>query len=179
MKMKIKALAIALALSVMMLGCGTAAALLQRMMQHPHFPWNLWINIATSIFNQDMETGVQYIVYKEYSHGGYSWFGMVPRYNADGLAVCGGLNVEMMMTVLLCASLVWALILVLPGPSAGPAAAAKQGERNEKMDKSKEKEKLMDLIVDAKRADPGNRELHRVAGSLFAGSWGSLYRHAE
>ena len=61
---------------------------------------------------------------------------------------------ETMMTVLLCASLAWALILVCLTPSAGPAAAAKQRERNEKMDKAKEKETLMDLIVDAKRADP-------------------------
>lgn len=61
---------------------------------------------------------------------------------------------ETMMTALLCASLAWALILACLDPSAGPAAAAKQTERSERMDKSKEKEKLMDLIVDAKRADP-------------------------
>ena len=68
MKMKIKALAIALALSVMLLGCG-------------YSDFDIY---------QDMETGVQYIVYKEYSHGGYSWFGMVPRYNADGTLYQGG-----------------------------------------------------------------------------------------
>lgn len=90
MKMKIKALAIALALSVMLLGCGTAAAATAENDATPAFSMEFVDKYSDFDIYQDMETGVQYIVYKEYSHGGYSWFGMVPRYNADGSLYVGG-----------------------------------------------------------------------------------------
>ena len=82
--MRIKTLAIALAASVMLLGCGTAAAATAENDATPAFFMEFVDKYRDFDIYQDMETGVQYIVYKEYSHGGYSWFGMVPRYNADG-----------------------------------------------------------------------------------------------
>lgn len=84
MKMKIKALVIALALSVMLLSCGTAAAAITETNTMPAFSVKFVDEYGRFSIYQDMETGVQYLVYHEYSRGGYSWFGMTPRYNADG-----------------------------------------------------------------------------------------------
>lgn len=83
--MKFKILALALALSSMLLGCRAAAVATTQ--NHPDsvFSMELVDDCGSFSVYQDMETGVQYIVYDEWKVLGNRWiFGIVPRYNADG-----------------------------------------------------------------------------------------------
>lgn len=88
--MKIKIPAVVAAASVLLLGCGTSAAATAENDAAPTFSMEFVSKYSDFSIYQDVETGVQYIIYNEYSRGGYSWFGMVPRYNADGTLYVGG-----------------------------------------------------------------------------------------
>ena len=81
--MKIKALAIALALSVMLLGCGTAAAAESQSKSAERM--ELVYSSGEMCIYQDMNTGVQYLVFDGYKQGG-----ICPLYNADGSLYVGG-----------------------------------------------------------------------------------------
>lgn len=89
--MKIKALFIALAVSIILFGCGTAASATTEVDTTPLFSMEFVDKYGDFSIYQDMETGVQYIVYYEWKALGDCWtFGIVPRYNADGTMYVGG-----------------------------------------------------------------------------------------
>ena len=91
MKMKIRIAVATLALATVFFGCsqqieasGARETPEERFrMEHVASDWNFDVYL-------DLETGVQYIVYEDYGIGGHTWFGIVPRYNADGSLYVGG-----------------------------------------------------------------------------------------
>lgn len=88
--MKRKKMIVLAALILALAGCGTAAAAIEDHSQtETEFKMVKIDNSRNFELYQDRETGVQYIVYSDYSRGGFSWFGIVPRYNADGTLYCG------------------------------------------------------------------------------------------
>lgn len=86
--MKRKKMIALAALILALAGCGTAAAASEDNSQ-TEFKMVKIDNSRNFELYQDRETGVQYIVYLDHSRGGFSWFGIVPRYNADGTLYCG------------------------------------------------------------------------------------------
>lgn len=77
--MKIKALVIALATSVMLLGCGTAAAAESQSTAAERMTLVYSSRDGQMLIYQDMNTGVQYLVFDGYKQGG-----VCPLYNANG-----------------------------------------------------------------------------------------------
>lgn len=88
--MKYKKMIALAALIIALVGCGPAAAASEDNSQtETEFKMVKIDNSRNFELYQDRETGVQYIVYLDHSRGGFSWFGIVPRYNADGTLYCG------------------------------------------------------------------------------------------
>ena len=84
--MRIKKVLTVVAAALMLCCCGSASANASAVKRAEQESFYMGLVESDGYFSvyQDSETGVQYIVYEDYNHGGYSWFGIVPRYNADG-----------------------------------------------------------------------------------------------
>ena len=84
--MKLKNMAALAALILALCGCGTASAASS---QNEGFKMDAVAFDGDFDVYQDSETGVQYIVYREWNNRSATFCAMTPRYNADGTLYCG------------------------------------------------------------------------------------------
>ena len=81
--MKAKKMIVVAALFLALCGCGTSAAASEQDSWDNDFQMERIADEGSFEVYQDQETGVQYIVFW------HNYFGITPRYNADGSLYCG------------------------------------------------------------------------------------------
>lgn len=86
--MKTKKTIAIIALVVALLGCGPAASVGAQSTQNNEFKMELVAFDGDFDVYQDRETGVQYIVYREWKNAYATFCAMTPRYNSDGTLYC-------------------------------------------------------------------------------------------
>lgn len=86
--MKTKKTIAIIALVVALFGCGPAASVGAQSAQNNEFEMELVAFDGDFDVYQDRETGVQYIVYREWTNAYATFCAMTPRYNSDGTLYC-------------------------------------------------------------------------------------------
>ena len=86
--MKTKKTIAIIALVVALFGCGPAASAGAQSTQNNEFKMELVAFDGDFDVYQDRETGVQYIVYREWKNASATFCAMTPRYNSDGTLYC-------------------------------------------------------------------------------------------
>ena len=86
--MKAKKMISVAALFFTLCGCGTASAVGAQRTQNEGFKMEAVAHDGNFDVYQDRETGVQYIVYREWKNAYATFCAMTPRYNSDGTLYC-------------------------------------------------------------------------------------------
>ena len=87
-QMKPKKMIALAALIFALCGCGTSAAASEQDSWDNDFRMDCIADEGNFEVYQDRETGVQYIVYREWKNAYATFCAMTPRYNSDGTLYC-------------------------------------------------------------------------------------------